>query len=128
MSGLPPDWTPYTPGAKIPDEMWSISSETEDMVEILSLPLSGKVLFCKFAAPFGFGLHHFYLRTKKSPKIPTKPLNLLGDLAHTVDKIFVLVYPADPLALIALLWEETLINLDYLLEWCCPLLKTIRYH
>ncbi|KAJ9064835.1 hypothetical protein DSO57_1026133 [Entomophthora muscae] len=49
-----------------------------------------------------------------------------GDLAHTVDEIFVLAYPVDPLPLVAPPWEETLFNLDYLLAWCCPLLKTIR--
>ncbi|KAJ9052058.1 hypothetical protein DSO57_1038027 [Entomophthora muscae] len=68
----------------------------------------------------------FPCRTKKSPKIMAELLNSLGDLAHTVDEIFFLAYPADPLALVVPAWEETLINLDYLLAWCCPLLKTIR--
>ncbi|KAJ9079009.1 hypothetical protein DSO57_1001222 [Entomophthora muscae] len=66
--------------------------------------------------------HH----TKKGSKITAKSLNSLGDLAHTVDERFVLAYPADPPALVVPAWEETLINLDYLLAWCCPLLKTIR--
>ncbi|KAJ9049149.1 hypothetical protein DSO57_1027602 [Entomophthora muscae] len=34
--------------------------------------------------------------------------------------------PKDFPALAALPWEETLIILDYLLAWFCPLLKTIR--
>ncbi|KAJ9051755.1 hypothetical protein DSO57_1002016 [Entomophthora muscae] len=46
--------------------------------------------------------------------------------AHTVDERFVLAYPAKPLPLITPSWEETLVNLDYLLAWYCPLLKTIR--
>ncbi|KAJ9059893.1 hypothetical protein DSO57_1036761 [Entomophthora muscae] len=68
----------------------------------------------------------FPCHTKKGPKIMAKILNFLGDLAHTVDERFVLAYPADPLALVVPAWEETLINLDYLLAWCHPLLKTIR--
>ncbi|KAJ9090023.1 hypothetical protein DSO57_1006725 [Entomophthora muscae] len=66
--------------------------------------------------------HH----TKKGPKITAKPLNSLGDLAHTVGERFALAYPADLPALVVPAWEETLINLDYLLAWCRPLLKTIR--
>ncbi|KAJ9049435.1 hypothetical protein DSO57_1024563 [Entomophthora muscae] len=46
--------------------------------------------------------------------------------AHTVDERFVLAYPAEPLLLVAPSWEETLVNLDYLLAWYCTLLKTIR--
>ncbi|KAJ9075896.1 hypothetical protein DSO57_1031307 [Entomophthora muscae] len=64
--------------------------------------------------------------TKKGPKTPAKLLHSLKDLAHTVDERFVLAYPADPLPLVAPSWEETLVNLDYLLAWCYPLLKTIR--
>ncbi|KAJ9059195.1 hypothetical protein DSO57_1005116 [Entomophthora muscae] len=63
--------------------------------------------------------------TKKGLKVTAKPLNSLGDLAHTVDERFVLAYPVDFLTLAAPPWEETLINLDYLLAWFCPLLKTI---
>ncbi|KAJ9087854.1 hypothetical protein DSO57_1028935 [Entomophthora muscae] len=50
----------------------------------------------------------FPRRTKKGPKISAKPLNYLGDLAHTVDERFVLAYPTDPLPLVAPPWEETL--------------------
>ncbi|KAJ9087617.1 hypothetical protein DSO57_1031401 [Entomophthora muscae] len=64
--------------------------------------------------------------TKKGLKVKAKLLNSLGDLEYTVDEIFVLDYPVDFLALAAPPWEETLINLDYLLAWFCPLLKTIR--
>ncbi|KAJ9082558.1 hypothetical protein DSO57_1003330 [Entomophthora muscae] len=81
---------------------------------------------CKSTATFGLGLNRFPCRTKKGPKVTAKPLNSLGDLAHTVDERFVLAYPADLPALVAPSWEETLINLDYLLSWCHPLLKTIR--
>ncbi|KAJ9087315.1 hypothetical protein DSO57_1034466, partial [Entomophthora muscae] len=64
--------------------------------------------------------------TKKGLKVTAKLLNSLRDLAHTVDERFVLAYPVDFLALAAPPWEETLINLDYLLAWFCPLLKTIK--
>ncbi|KAJ9079964.1 hypothetical protein DSO57_1030100 [Entomophthora muscae] len=64
--------------------------------------------------------------TKKGSKMPAKPLNFLNNLAHTVDERFVLAYPAEPLPLVAPSWEETLVNLDYLLAWYHPLLKTIR--
>ncbi|KAJ9056746.1 hypothetical protein DSO57_1029767 [Entomophthora muscae] len=36
----------------------------------------------------------FPQRTKKSAWIQAKPLNSLGDLAHTIDKQFVLAYPS----------------------------------
>ncbi|KAJ9089100.1 hypothetical protein DSO57_1016369 [Entomophthora muscae] len=75
--------------------------------------------------PLALNCTIFPCRTKKSPKIPAKPLNSLGDLEHTVDERFLLAYPTDLLALAAP-WEEMLINLDYLLAWCLPLLKTIR--
>ncbi|KAJ9074228.1 hypothetical protein DSO57_1008752 [Entomophthora muscae] len=68
----------------------------------------------------------FPRHTKKGPKMLAKPLHFLEDLAHTVDERFVLAYPADPLPLVAPSWEETLVNLDYLLAWCRLLLKTIR--
>ncbi|KAJ9073372.1 hypothetical protein DSO57_1017252 [Entomophthora muscae] len=48
------------------------------------------------------------------------------EAAHTVDERFVLAYPAEPLPLVAPSWEETLVNLDYLLAWYCSLQKTIR--
>ncbi|KAJ9069257.1 hypothetical protein DSO57_1020344 [Entomophthora muscae] len=64
--------------------------------------------------------------TKKGPKTPAKPLHLLNDLAHAVDERFVLAYPVESLPLVAPSWEETLVNLDYLLAWCCLFFKTIR--
>ncbi|KAJ9066608.1 hypothetical protein DSO57_1007950 [Entomophthora muscae] len=36
----------------------------------------------------------FPCRTNKTSQISAKPLNLLDDLAHTIDKSFVLVYPS----------------------------------
>ncbi|KAJ9070569.1 hypothetical protein DSO57_1006619 [Entomophthora muscae] len=57
----------------------------------------------------------FPRRTKKGSKTPAKPLNSLNDLAHMVDERFVLAYPAEPLPLVVPSWEETLVNLDYLL-------------
>ena len=65
---------------------------------------------------------------QKGPKTTAKPLNSLEDLAHTVDERFVLAYPADPPALVVPACKETLINLDCLLLWCCPLLKNYQEH
>ncbi|KAJ9087820.1 hypothetical protein DSO57_1029225 [Entomophthora muscae] len=76
--------------------------------------------------PLALDCSIFPRRTKKGSKMPAKPLNSLNDLAHTVDERFVLAYPAEPLPLVVPSWEETLVNLDYLLAWYCPLLKTIR--
>ncbi|KAJ9072342.1 hypothetical protein DSO57_1028550 [Entomophthora muscae] len=49
--------------------------------------------------------------SKKSAQSPAKPLNSLQDLAHAVDERFVLAYPAEPPALVALAWEETLLGI-----------------
>ncbi|KAJ9073797.1 hypothetical protein DSO57_1012548 [Entomophthora muscae] len=76
--------------------------------------------------PLALDCSIFPLHTKKGSKTPAKPLNSLNDLAHTVDERFVLAYPAEPLPLVAPSWEETLVNLDYLLAWYFPLLKTSR--
>ncbi|KAJ9059980.1 hypothetical protein DSO57_1035801 [Entomophthora muscae] len=64
--------------------------------------------------------------TRKSAHSPAKPLNLLKDLAHTVDERFLLAYPVNSPASTVPSLEETLVNLDYLLAWCQPLLKAIR--
>ncbi|KAJ9064628.1 hypothetical protein DSO57_1028467 [Entomophthora muscae] len=42
---------------------------------------------CKFTATSGFGLNCFPPPHQKRAKNYTKPLNLLGDLAHTVDDV-----------------------------------------
>ncbi|KAJ9065937.1 hypothetical protein DSO57_1014557 [Entomophthora muscae] len=76
--------------------------------------------------PLALDFKIFACCTTKGPKTPAKPLNYLEDLAHTVDKRFVLAYSVDFLPLATPSWEETLVNLDFLLAWCCPYLKTIR--
>ncbi|KAJ9074920.1 hypothetical protein DSO57_1001393 [Entomophthora muscae] len=63
---------------------------------------------CKFTPLLTLDHAIFPHCTKKGPKMPAKPLHSLKDLAHTVDERFVLAYPADPLPLVALSWEETL--------------------
>ncbi|KAJ9060038.1 hypothetical protein DSO57_1035147 [Entomophthora muscae] len=59
--------------------------------------------------------------TKKSAQKPAKPLNSLEDLAHKIDKRFVLTYTSQVVNNGSLdsvpTWEESLINLDYLLAW-----------
>ncbi|KAJ9060696.1 hypothetical protein DSO57_1028144 [Entomophthora muscae] len=68
--------------------------------------------------------------SKKSAQKPSKPLNSLEDLAHTIDKRFVLAYPSQVVNTNVMnlvpTWEESLINLDYLLAWVCPHLKLIK--
>ncbi|KAJ9054504.1 hypothetical protein DSO57_1013803, partial [Entomophthora muscae] len=88
--------------------------------------LPPKSLIVNSLPPLALDRTVFPRRTKKTAQSPAKPLNSLNDLAHTVDERFVLAYPAGPLALVAPAWEETLVNLDYLLAWYHPLLKTIR--
>ncbi|KAJ9050239.1 hypothetical protein DSO57_1016383 [Entomophthora muscae] len=66
--------------------------------------------------------------SKKVARVQAKPLQNLEDLAHTVDKCFVLAFPAE--VLISPLEsppnvEETLIQLDCLLSWCRPVLKQL---
>ncbi|KAJ9072991.1 hypothetical protein DSO57_1021352 [Entomophthora muscae] len=53
------------------------------------------------------------LSNVKGSKTPAKPLNSLNDLAHTVDEMFVLAYPAEPLPLVAPSWEETLLGIAH---------------
>ncbi|KAJ9076348.1 hypothetical protein DSO57_1027164 [Entomophthora muscae] len=66
--------------------------------------------------------------SKKVARVQTKPLQNLEDFAHTVDERFVLAFPDEvpisplespPAA------EETLIQLDCLLSWCCLVLKQL---
>ncbi|KAJ9048204.1 hypothetical protein DSO57_1037371 [Entomophthora muscae] len=68
--------------------------------------------------------------SKKSSQKPAKPLNSLEDLAHTIDERFVLAYPSQVVNTnvmnLVLTWEESLINLDYLLAWARPHLKLIK--
>ncbi|KAJ9085124.1 hypothetical protein DSO57_1016955 [Entomophthora muscae] len=69
-------------------------------------------------------------RTEKSAQKLAKPLNSLKDLAYTIDERFVLAYPSQVVNNGALdsvpTWEESLINLDYLLTWAQPHLKLIK--
>ncbi|KAJ9072814.1 hypothetical protein DSO57_1023221 [Entomophthora muscae] len=88
--------------------------------------LKPTLVFVNSLPPLALDCSIFPRRTKKGSKTPAKPLNSLNDLAHTVDERFVLAYPAEPLPLVVPSWEETLVNLDYLLAWYHPLLKTIR--
>ncbi|KAJ9076516.1 hypothetical protein DSO57_1025493 [Entomophthora muscae] len=72
----------------------------------------------------------FLHRSKKSTQKLAKPLNSLKDLAYTIDEIFVLAYPSQVVNTNVMnsvpTWEESLINLDYLLAWACPHLKLIK--
>ncbi|KAJ9059178.1 hypothetical protein DSO57_1005101 [Entomophthora muscae] len=68
--------------------------------------------------------------TKKISQIPAKLLNFLNDLAQTIVERFVLAYPSwvvftdSQISVPA--WEESLINLDYLLAWFHPHLKKLQ--
>ncbi|KAJ9078206.1 hypothetical protein DSO57_1009125 [Entomophthora muscae] len=66
----------------------------------------------------------FPQRTKKSNQSPAKPLNSMAELDNTFDKKFVLSYPSQaPPTSSSSPWltvEESLINLDCYLTWCCP--------
>ncbi|KAJ9064427.1 hypothetical protein DSO57_1030763 [Entomophthora muscae] len=66
--------------------------------------------------------------SKKVAHVQAKPLQNLEDLAHMVDKRFVLAFlaevPISPLESPPTA-EETLIQLDCLLSWCCPVLKQL---
>ncbi|KAJ9079530.1 hypothetical protein DSO57_1034614 [Entomophthora muscae] len=59
-----------------------------------------------------------------------KPLNLLNYLAHTIDKRFFLSYLYQVTSFGSLIsvptWEESLINLDYVLALFCPHLKQLQ--
>ncbi|KAJ9054706.1 hypothetical protein DSO57_1011247 [Entomophthora muscae] len=74
-----------------------------------------------FTSPFNPGQDNLPAPHKKSSQKPAKPLNSLEDLAHTIDERFVLAYPSQVLNNGALdsvpTWEESLVNLDYLLAW-----------
>ncbi|KAJ9075667.1 hypothetical protein DSO57_1033705 [Entomophthora muscae] len=83
---------------------------TKDLFDLLQARIH--TLSVNSLPPLALNQPVFPCCTKKGPKVLAKLLHLLGDLAHTVDERFVLAYPADPLALVALAWEETLVNLD----------------
>ncbi|KAJ9066852.1 hypothetical protein DSO57_1005518 [Entomophthora muscae] len=96
-------------------------------VSSLWYPLQVAIPVLHWAASWWFVLPRWETNlVSLAPLSHTKPLNSLKNLAHTVDKRFVLAYPTEPLALVAPAQEETLVNLGYLLAWYCPLLKTIR--
>ncbi|KAJ9084764.1 hypothetical protein DSO57_1020841 [Entomophthora muscae] len=77
---------------------------------------------------FGPGLGCISQTIKKVACVQEKPLQNLEDLAHTVDERFVLAFlaevPISPLESPPIA-EETLIQLDCLLSWCCPVLKQL---
>ncbi|KAJ9083279.1 hypothetical protein DSO57_1036237 [Entomophthora muscae] len=77
---------------------------------------------------FGPGLGCISQAIKKVVCVQAKPLQNLEDLAHMVDKRFVLAFlaevPISPLESPPTM-EETLIQLDCLLFWCCLVLKQL---
>ncbi|KAJ9072199.1 hypothetical protein DSO57_1029885, partial [Entomophthora muscae] len=80
------------------------------MSKLVVSTLSG--VDCKVTPLFGLGLDNLSLSNKETPPPPKNPAKLLhyvGDLAHSVDKRFVLAYPADSPAFAAPLWEEIII-------------------
>ncbi|KAJ9053692.1 hypothetical protein DSO57_1021756 [Entomophthora muscae] len=67
--------------------------------------------------------------SKKAGRVQAKPLQNLEDLAHTEDKRFVLAFtakPPSPSLEFPLTTDETLIQLDFLLSWCHPVLKQLE--
>ncbi|KAJ9062651.1 hypothetical protein DSO57_1008417 [Entomophthora muscae] len=89
-----------------------------------------EVVGVKSLPPLALDRTIFPCRSKKSAQKLAKPLNSLEDLAHTIDERFVLAYPfqvvnTNVMNLVPT-WEESLINLDYLLAWACPHLKLIK--
>ena len=82
------------------------------------------MIIVNLLTPLALDRNVFPCRNKKNLKTPTKTLNSLEDLAHTVDERFVLAYPVASPSLTAPPWEETLTKLDFLLAECRPLLTT----
>ncbi|KAJ9088487.1 hypothetical protein DSO57_1022598 [Entomophthora muscae] len=84
------------------------------------------VMFC--GPPLALDQDVFPRPSKKVACIQAKPLQNLEYLAHTVDERFVLDFlaevPISPLESPPTA-EETLIQLDCLLSWCCPVLKQL---
>ncbi|KAJ9052769.1 hypothetical protein DSO57_1030918 [Entomophthora muscae] len=93
----------------IPESNWNPTGEAGWAWNVKSLP------------PLALDRTIFPHRTKKSAQKPAKPLNSLEDSAHTIDERFVLAYPSQVVNNGSLdsvpTWEESLINLDYLLAW-----------
>ncbi|KAJ9059920.1 hypothetical protein DSO57_1036439 [Entomophthora muscae] len=84
------------------------------------------VKFC--GPPLALDRDVFPRPSKKVAHVQAKPLQNLENLAHTVDKRFVLAFPAEvPISPLEFppTAEETLIQLDCLLSWCCPVLKQL---
>ncbi|KAJ9068507.1 hypothetical protein DSO57_1027940 [Entomophthora muscae] len=82
---------------------------------------------CKVTPTFSPGSSNIPVLDQKCFQYLDKPLNSLEDLDHTVDERFVLEYhtqvpPTLPF-LTCLSIEETLVELDYLLAWCCLFFK-----
>ncbi|KAJ9077836.1 hypothetical protein DSO57_1012874 [Entomophthora muscae] len=86
-------------------------------------------LYCKVPRPaISSGQGYISKTIKKVGRVQAKPLQNLEDLAHTVDERFVLAFTAKtPSTSLKFLptAEETLIQLDCLLSWCCPVLKQL---
>ncbi|KAJ9071806.1 hypothetical protein DSO57_1033426 [Entomophthora muscae] len=88
--------------------------------------LSMDSVFC--GPPLALNWDVFPRPSKKVAHVQAKPLQNLEDLAHTVDKRFVLAFPAEVLISpleSPLTAEETLIQLDCLLSWCCLVMKQL---
>ncbi|KAJ9053035.1 hypothetical protein DSO57_1028132 [Entomophthora muscae] len=110
-----------------PAALVSLPSDPADSLTELFC-LTG-ALFCKVLWPtFGPELECISQTIKKVARVQAKPLQNLEDLAHTVDELFVLAFlaevPISPLDSPPTA-EETLIQLDCLLSWCCPVLKQL---
>ncbi|KAJ9076928.1 hypothetical protein DSO57_1021651 [Entomophthora muscae] len=90
---------------------------------------TAKPLPLKFCGPhLALDWDVFPRSSKKVACVQAKPLQNLEDLAHTVDKHFVLAFPTeDPISPLESppTEEETLIQLDCLLSWCCLVLKQL---
>ncbi|KAJ9071406.1 hypothetical protein DSO57_1037249 [Entomophthora muscae] len=99
------------------------------MKPVFSSLLTSKYDTVKFCGPpLALDRDVFPRPSKKVACVQAKPLQNLEDLAHTVDKRFVLAFLAE--VLISPLEspptaEETLIWLDCLLSWCRPVLKQL---
>ncbi|KAJ9053191.1 hypothetical protein DSO57_1026669 [Entomophthora muscae] len=71
----------------------------------------------------------FSQTVKKEACVQANPLQSLENLAHTVDERFVLAFTGEtpiPSLETPPTVEETLIQLDCLLSWCCPVLRQLE--
>ncbi|KAJ9076732.1 hypothetical protein DSO57_1023377 [Entomophthora muscae] len=95
-------------------------------VVILLRKSHGSVKLC--GPPLALDWDVFPRPLKKVAHVQAKPLQNLEDLAHIVDERFVLAFPTKvpifPLESPPTV-DETLIQLDCLLSWCCPVLRQL---